>query len=354
MPAQVIVADDPDAVIGVDTHTDTHTAVLTDRVGGPVAERVISADPAGYADLIAWGTSTAAGMGPRLVWAIEGARSHGAGLTRALRGVGAAVVEAPKPERASRRRGGKSDTADALAAARAVLAAPHQISPRADGVREELRVLLATRRHHTDIRTATINLIKSLILTADDTLREQLRGLSTARQLATLAALPATPATHPEHHRYTELTALAIHARTLATHLRQNLKRLRATITTAMPELLNYHGVGPVSAAVLFTTWSHPARFRSEAAYAALAGASPIPASSGKTIRHRLNRGGDRTLNATLHTIVTTRWRDDPETIAYVNRRHTDGKTDPEIRRILKRYTARRLYRLMEKASRPT
>lgn len=347
MPAAVMVADDVEVVIGVDTHTDTHTAVVIDRCGGRLAEVSVSADPAGYARLIGW--ADAYGPRDRLVWAMEGARCHGVGLTRALVAAGQRVIEAPKPPRATARRGGKSDPADTLAAGRAVLAAEHPGSPRADGVREELRTLLVTRRHYTDTRTATINLLKSLILTADEALRERLRGQSTAQQLRALATV--TPACAPAGHRerYIELAILADQARSLATTLRENTKRLTAAVTALMPALLAQPGVGPVTAAVLLSTWSHPGRFRNEAAYASLAGVNPIPASSGRTVRHRLNRGGDRTLNAALHTIVNTRWRDDPQTITYVQRRRAQGKTDPEIRRILKRYTARRLYRTMEK-----
>ena len=347
MPAAVMVADQVDAVIGVDTHTDTHTAVLTDSLGGWLAEVSVSTDRAGYARLIDWAVTHS--PGPRLLWAVEGARSHGVGLTRALAAARQRVIEAPKPARASRRSGGKSDSADALAAARAVLAAEHLADPRADGVREELRTLLVTRRHYTDTRTATINLIKSLILTADEALREQLRGLSTAKQLRASAALSPTSAPAGHLQRHTELATLAGHARSLTTSLRDNNKRLTAAVTATMPALLAEHGVGPVTAAILLTTWSHPGRFRNEAAYASLSGVSPIPASSGRTIRHRLNRGGDRTLNAALHIIVNTRWRDDPNTITYINRRRAEGKTDPEIRRILKRYTARHLYRTMQK-----
>jgi len=343
MPAAAMVADEVDAVIGVDTHTDTHTAVLTDSLGGRLAEVSVSADPPGYAYLIEWAGTHRRGRGSGLVWAVEGARSH------ALVAAGQRVIEAPKPPRARRRSGGKSDSADALAAARAVLAAAHLVDPRADGAREELRILLVTRRHYTDTRTATINLIKSLILTADETLRGQLRGLSTAQQLRALAALSPTLAPAGHLQRHTELVVLATHARSVATSLRDNNKRLTAAVTATMPALLAEYGVGPVTAAILLTTWSHPGRFRNEAAYASLGGISPIPASSGRTTRHRLNRGGDRTLNSALHIIVNTRWRDDPDTITYINRRRADGKTDPEIRRILKRYTARHLYRIMQK-----
>ncbi|MFC4137084.1 transposase, partial [Hamadaea flava] len=170
-----ILAERVDAVIGVDTHTDTHSAALVSPVGTVLAEHTVPATPAGYTQLIGWAAEHA--PGPRLVWALEGTRAHGVGLTRALLAVTAEVVQAPTPPTTRRRRGGKSDTLDAIAAARNVLAddkPPAQ--PRADGIRENLRTLLAARRHYTDTRTATVNLLKSLILTADETLRTILRG----------------------------------------------------------------------------------------------------------------------------------------------------------------------------------
>jgi transposase len=301
---------------------------------------------------------------------VEGTRSHGVGLTRHLLQAGQHVLEAPRPHRRSRRTG-KSDQLDAVAAARAVLAALDSgraetlATPRADGDREALRQLLVLRRHYTDTRTATVNLFKSLILTADDPLRQHLRGLSTANQISALIG-PArgqrTPPPLPAatdrdgHLRRTHLADLAADIRTHDRRIRANTKHLTTLIQDLMPSLLDIHGVGPVSAAILLTTWSHPGRCRHEAAYAALAGTNPIPASSGRTDRHRLNRGGDRQLNAALHTIITTRRRDHQPTIDYINRRRTDPtrpRTDREITRSLKRYLARHLYRHMQSHSRP-
>ncbi len=258
-----------------------------------------------------------------------------------------------------------------MAAARAGLAALDSgraetlATPRADGDREALRHLLVLRRHYTDTRTATVNLFKSLILTADDPLREHLRGLSTANQISALIG-PArgrrTPPPLPAatdrdgHLRRTHLADLAADIRTHDRRIRANTKHLTTLIQDLMPSLLDIHGVGPVSAAILLTTWSHPGRCRHEAAYAALAGVNPIPASSGRTDRHRLNRGGDRQLNAALHTIVTTRRRDHQPTIDYINRRRSDPtrpRTDREITRSLKRYLARHLYRHMQTHARP-
>ena len=354
---------EPVAVVGVDTHTDTHTAALLGRTGAVLAHLVVAANPAGAAQLQAWAAQLAPAGGP-LCWAVEGTRSHGVGLTRHLQRAGQHVIEAPRPRRRGRRTG-KSDQLDALAAARAVLAAldsgtAHTLAtPRADGDREALRQLLIVRRHYTDTRTATVNLFKSLILTADDPLREALRGLSTAGQVRALLTAsvpaPAQPDTDSTLRR-AHLAELAADIRTLNQRLYANNKQLTARIDTIMPSLLAIYGVGPVTAATLLITWSHHGRCRSEAAYAALAGVNPIPASSGRTNRHRLNRGGDRQLNAALHTIANTRRRTHQPTIDYIHRRRTDPqhpRTDREIIRSLKRYLARHLYRHMQTHTRP-
>jgi len=343
----------PGWVVGVDTHTDTHAAALVDHLGGVRAEVQITADPAGYAQLVAWATGQLP-AGQPLRWSVEGTRSHGHGLTRHLRTAGHTVFEAPKPVNSRRRRGGKSDPIDAVHAARATLAidqdpTTHHAIPRADGHREALRILLITRRHDTDHRTATISLFKSLLLGATN-LPETLRGLSTARQLRAVQNLPEDPTTDLE----TQIRLQALRrAATTITELNRavyaNEKQLRTLVEQACPGLLDLPGVGPVTAATLLTTWSHHGRVRNDAAYAALAGISPLPASSGKIIRYRLNRGGDRTLNAALHTIVTARRRmGHPPTSDYIARRTTEGRTTNEILRCLKRYTIRQLYRYLQ------
>jgi transposase len=347
-----IVADRVDAAVGVDTHTDTHTAALVSSLGAVLAQVTVGADAAGHAQLLCWAAEHA--PGPVVIWAVEGTRSHGIGLARALATAGAQVAQAPSPENSRRRRGGKSDGLDAIAAARAVLAAVHVRDPRADGDREALRILLACRRHDTDTRTATVNLFKSLILTADEALRAQLRGLSTRRQvrLVTDTGLPAGDTTEARI-RGQQLQALAGRIRELDVALAANKRQLSALVTTVMPSLLALPGVGPVTAATLLITWSHRGRIRSEAAFAKLAGVNPVPASSGRTTRHRLNYGGDRTLNAALYTIALTRRRYHAPTIDYVARRRAEGKNDREITRCLKRYIARQLFRHMESAVTP-
>ncbi|MDI1466427.1 IS110 family transposase, partial [Catellatospora sp. KI3] len=338
-----IVADQTTAVIGVDTHTDTHTDAVVTAAGAVIAQTTVTADPPGISRLLAW----AAEHAPGAWWAVEGTRSHGHGLTRALTAAGHTVLHAPPPPAARRRRGGKSDTLDAVAAARTVLATPLDKTaiPRADGDREALRVLLTCRRHHTQQRTATVNLLKALILTADDALRDQLRRLPTRAQVRALAALePATGTDTQTRVRYQQLHALATAITATDALLGANYRDLHTIVTHVCPALLEQPGVGPVTAATLLTTWSHHGRVRSEAAFAALCGASPIPASSGRTNRMRLNRGGDRTANAALHTIALTRRRTHQPTRDYVTRRTAEGRTLPDINRCLKRYLARQLY----------
>ena len=345
-----MLAETVDAVIGVDTHTDTHTACLLDRLGRQVAVITIAADPAGCRRLLAWAEHNA--PGPRLAWAVEGTRAHGLGLTRLLQAGGQVVTEASRPKRASKRPGGKSDPADAARAARDALAAPTLAQPRADGPREALRILLAGRSQATHARTAAVNTFKALILSAPDHLRQALRGLSTPRQAASCRALRVHPSQPlAEQVLRAELRRLATHIGTFDRELRASKTQLRQLVTQAMPVLLDQPGVGPVSAAQLLVSWSHPGRCRSDAAFAALAGVSPLQASSGRITRHRLSHFGDRQLNRALHVIITWRMHHHHSpTQAYLTRR-AEHKTEPEIRRCLKRYAARQLYRLMETAS---
>jgi transposase len=346
----VIPAAPVDAVVGVDTHTDTHTACLLDDTGREIAVVTVEASPRGYQELLVWAGARA--PGPGLIWAIEGCRSHGAGLVRALTAGGQRVVEAGRPARAGRRPGGKSDPADARLAARQALAATQHAQPRSDGDREALRILLVARDHANITRTSAINVFKSLLLTAPDELRERLRHESTPRQTAACAVL-RTQARHDPAERVlrSTLRALAQRIRLLDKEIRDNERQLRELVDATMPALLAEPGVGTISAAHLIVAWSHRGRCRSDAAFAALAGVSPIEASSGRITRHRLNRFGDRRLNRALHTIVNWRMIHGHEpTRYYLERRRAQQKTDPEIRRCLKRYTARHLFRLMEGA----
>jgi transposase len=341
-----------DAVVGVDTHRDTHTAALTDPVGRQLDTLVVTADAAGYRQLMAWADQHT--PGPRLLWAIEGARSHGAGLGRALRAAEAVIVEVDRPTRRARRHG-KSDAMDALHAARSALAAERVHDPRADGAREAARLLLVERDRAVRHRTAVLNQLRDLVLTADDTLRARLRGRSIANLLDACQSLRQRSGDDLETRiRIQSLQRLARRARALTADVRVIEDDLRLLVEEHVPELLAESGVGTVTAAQIWISWSHPGRIRSEAAFAALAGASPLEASSGQRTRHRLNRGGDRHLNRALHHITLTRLATDPVTRDYVNRRVAQGKTPREARRCLKRYLARRLWRVLEHHQAPT
>lgn len=349
------VAQRFDAVIGVDAHTDTHTAVVLGPIGAVQAQIVIPADAAGTGQLLAWAQTHAPG---RRLWAVDGTRSHGQGMTKALLADGQQVVEAARPQAKNSRRGkGKSDALDAVTIARTTLATPiHKLAwPRADGTRETLRILLTYRRHLTDTRTATANMFKALVLTADETTRTLLRGLPTNRQ-ARLAAQWNQPTTNPGLDtevcsRRAHLAALAADITALNQRINHNLRQLQQLVEQSCPRLLQQPGIGPVTASTALTTWSHRGRIRHERAFAKLSGTAPLEASSGRITRHRLNRGGDRNLNSALHTIATTRRRCDPATRDYVTRRHAEGKTGPEITRCLKRYIARQLFRIMESSA---
>jgi transposase len=340
-----------DGVIGVDTHRDSLAAAVTDPVGGVLAQTSVSADAAGYQQLLAFARAQVPG---RRCWAVEGAGSYGAGLAGPLQARGERVVEVGRPERPARRTGAKSDALDAVRAARQALIEDHPLSPCRRGDREALRVLLATRHGASVAKVSATNQLKALIVGAPEELRAELRGLATKRQITRCARLRDRPARSLEHRMTVRaLRSTAQRIRLLAAEaagLRAELERLVAAVT---PWLLELPGVGPISAAQVLVSWSHAGRLRSEAAFAALAGANPIPASSGQVTRHRLNRSGDRQLNRALHTVVVARLRDDPATRAYAARRTSEGKSTREIRRCLKRAVARQLFKLLERYARP-
>jgi transposase len=344
------LADTVDGVIGVDTHRDTLAAAATDQVGGTLAQTVVAADLGGYQRLLGFARVQVPG---RRCWAVEGAGSYGAGLAAFLQANGERVVEVGRPKRPPRRSGAKSDALDAVRAAREALAHDHQLAPRGRGDREALRVLLATRHSACAAKVGATNQLKALIVGAPEELRAELRGLATRRQVARCAALRDRPARSLEHRMTVRaLRSTAQRIQLLAAEaagLRAELERLVAAI---MPWLLELPGVGPISAAQVLVSWSYAGRLRSEAAFAALAGANPIPACSGRVTRHRLNRGGDRQLNRALHTIVVARLRDDPVTRAYAARRRGEGKSTRDVRRCLKRAVARQLFKLLERLDR--
>lgn len=350
-----MLAELVDAVIGVDTHRDTHEVEIALPTGTPIATITISNDSAGFAALLGWIFDHA--PGPRLAVSIEGTRSYGVGLARAVAAAGLVVVECEQPHRKVRRGKGKSDPIDAHLA---VLTALHcdagrLPTPRADGDREALRILLSARHDLTTAHTAQTNRLRALLLGGDDTDRQLARAALPDTVLAALARRRSPrDADRAQAVRHGELHRLAIAVREGGRALKANRAQLHAIVDDLAPGLTDRRGVGPVSAAQVIVSFSHPGRCRSDAAFAALAGTSPLKASSGRTVRHRLNRGGDRALNCAVHTIALTRMRCCERTQAYVARRTAQGKTLREIRRCLKRYITRELYRALTTTMTPT
>jgi transposase len=336
-----------DVVIGVDTHVHTHSAAAVDaRTGGVLGEVTVEATADGYAQLQAFADQHA----PLHAWAIEGTGGHGAGLTRHLTRRSELVIELDRPERARRRNGAKSDPLDAIRAAREALSRPRLGTPRSSGDRQALSVLLAARRSAVEAGTDAQRQLFSLVIAAPEPVRARFRGLKLPAMLRTAAALRVHPSWDTETTiTVTTLRSLARRAQTLSQEAAEHEKAILGIVRSWRPDLLAQPGIGPIVAATVLCAWSHPGRIHSEAAFAMLAGAAPIPATSGQvTTRHRLNRYGDRQLNRALTTIVLCRIRYDHRTQDYVARRTTEGKTGREIKRCLKRYIARDLYRLLE------
>ena len=348
------LAETVDAVIGIDTHRDSHEVEIADPAGTPVMTMRIGNDSAGFTRLLAAIAEVV--PGPRVAVCIEGSRSYGIGLARALAAAGLLVLECEQPSRKQRRGKGKSDPIDAHLAVLAALRLDtgRLPVPRADGDREALRILLVARQEITEASTAQASRLRALLLAGDDADRRAARATLSGKALAALAGrdLPAD-AGREQAVRQAEIGRLAEALGQARRQLKDNQAQLLAIVDDIAPGLTSRYGVGPVSAAQAIVSFSHPGRCRSEAAYAALGGTSPIPASSGMTVRHRLNRGGDRALNRAIHAIALVRMRGCPRTRAYVARRTAEGKTTREIRRCLKRYIARELYRHLTRTMNP-
>lgn len=323
--------------IGVDTHKQTHLAVALDWLGNRLDEREITADQAGYAELVDWATSLG-----QCCFSIEGAGSYGAGLASFLSQQGLAVLECERPSRRDRRRG-KNDSLDAWYAARRLLAGEGLAQPRGGSVRELVRVLLVERRSADQARTACLNQLHALVVTASPTLRERLSGHQGTALSGAAARLRARAG--EERELVNVLRRLGRRAQMLADELAQVERAIEQRVRTLAPELLAECGVGPICAAQLIVSSGDPRRMRSEASFAALAGTSPVEASSGPITRHRLNRGGDRQLNSALHLIALNRTRFHPETAAYYGRLLANGKNKREALRCVKRVLARYFFR---------
>lgn len=327
---------------GVDTHSGTHHGAVLDAVTGQVlGDRQFDATGIGYRQLLAWlhEHGTIDGVG------VEGAGCYGAGLARHLLAQQVTVHEVPRPDRTLRRSAGKSDPIDAVAAARAVLAGTATAIPKTGtGPVEAIRAIHLTRQSAVRARTTAINQLKALLLTAPESLRTQLHSLSTTQQVRHCASLRPHPdqLATPLNATKTSLRRLAHRIGNLNDEITDADTELDHLTTTNAPTLRALPGVGPtVAAQLLITCGDNPHRLHSDAAFARLVGAAPLPASSGRTDRHRLNRGGDRQANRALYTITLSRLRYHQETRDYANRRTTEGLTKKEIIRCLKRYLCR-------------
>jgi len=339
-----------DVVIGVDTHKHTHTGAVVDAAtGGLLAEITVATDPHGYQRLLEW----AAAHGSR-AWALEGAGGYGAGLARYLVGAGEQVIELDRPARAARRNGAKSDSLDATRAAREALGRVHLAQVKIDGPRAQLAALMAARRSAVEAATLAQRQLHALVIAAPETLRAMFRGQSTTAMTVTAARLRLRTG-WGAHTTTTASVLRTLARRTLAlqNEARDHERAMTVIVRSWRPDLLEQPGIGTIVAAQVLISWSHPGRIRSEAAFAMLAGTAPIPASSGLRTRHRLNRSGDRQLNRALHVVALSRTRYHQATRDYIERRRTEGKTDREIRRCLKRYIARDLFRQLEHGPQP-
>jgi transposase len=327
---------------GVDTHADTHVAAALDPVGGLLGVREFPATAAGYALLLGW----LGGFGTVCLVGVEGTGSYGAGLARHLSTAGVRVVEVDRSDRQDRRRQGKSDPLDAVSAARAAQSGRARgASKGRDGAVEAIRALMVARRSAAAERTQTVNQARALILTGPEDLRARFTRHATAALIAGLASLRPRPGSTVGYATRIALRELGRRAEFLDGQIERLDELIVPLVTARAPGLLALYGVGPNTAALLLiAAGDHPGRLRSEAAWAHLCGVAPIPASSGKTIRRRLNPGGDRQANHALWRIVFTRMSSHPATRAYVERRTAEGKSRKEIMRCLKRYVAREVY----------
>jgi len=338
-----VAATQPLVTGGVDTHLDVHVAAALDHIGGLLGTAQFPAAAGGYRELLAW----LRGFGEVGRVGVEGTGSYGAALARHLTGQGVTVIEVSRPNRQVRRRHGKTDVVDAIAAARAVMSGEATATPKThDGSVEGLRMLKVLQRSANKSRTQALNQLRGLLVTAPAELRAKLQHLARRDLLATCAAFRVAPDDDslPGLARFA-LRDLAQRIQSLDERLKQVDTRLRRITTAAAPDLVELHGVGPDTAStLLITAGDNPERLASERSFAALTGCSPIPASSGKTHRHRLNRGGDRQANAALWRIAIVRMASDERSQKYVAKRISEGKSKIEAIRCLKRYIAREVF----------
>jgi transposase len=350
-----IALERSDVIIGVDTHKREHVAVALDGLGGRLGEITVSTNNEGYAQLAAWASSFGSVHG----YGVEGTGSYGMGLARFLRRRGERVIEVARPPRKGERRAsGKSDPIDAEHAARQVLSGLATATPKlAEGPVEAIRLIKIARDTAVKAHSQAIIALRATLVTATDQIRKELEPLSEFKLVTACAALEvaadelADPGSAMRH----VLASLAHRWLDLHEEIKTHTKALQRLTKAAAPELLAAFGIGFDSAAEMLVTFGdNTSRVRSEPAFAKLCGVCPIPASSGQTKRHRLNRGGNRQANAALYRIVIVRMRWHEPTKAYVERRITEGLTKKDIIRCLKRYVAREVYRLLGPGARRT
>ena len=336
------------AVIGgVDTHKDIHVAAVVDAHDRVMGTRSFPTTRQGYRQLLAWMRT----FGDLQRVGVESSGSYGAGLLRALQQAGVTVLEVTAPDKQDRRKRGKNDDLDAQNAAHAAFAGKRTVTPRSrDGMVEALRVLVACRKTAVTARRVALQMIHNTIVAAPDGLREQLRAMTRMQLIRTLAAWRPDLSAFRDVEGAYRISLKALGRRYLELHdeIADHDTMIAAIVTDLAPNLIARNSISYNGAAqLLLTAGGNPERMRSEASFAALCGVSPVPASSGKTVRHRLNRGGDRAANSALHIIAIGRLRTDPRTKAFVARRVAEGHSKLDAIRALKRYIAREVFALI-------
>src|SRR5437773_2737416 len=332
-------------VVGVDTHKDSHSAALVDAMGALVAATDVGANRKGYRRLLEWARC----RGPQRTWVVEGTGSYGAGLASFLAAAEEVVFEGDRPQRRKPGAAGKSDQLDAIKVAREALGREHHAVPRQRGNREAIRVLLSTREGVVTASRQALNQLYALVVTAPEPIHDRLIRFKGEQLVNACIRLRCTSADIESSVTSQTFRQVARRIQTLQAEAVGYATQLEKLVGETVPTLLAEPGVGAITAAQLLVSWSHAGRIRNENAFAAMAGVAPVPASSGKVVRHRLNRQGDRRLNRALHVVAICRSSFHAPTKLYIARRTAEGKSTREIRRCLKRYLARRFFRLLQR-----